>query len=132
MRQVKHEEVLETLENRGYNLAWVKEYTESTVENASDVLVDDVSTSGALDWFEVEGQVYDGLFEDPHNGPEFDFTYFFTGVPPSEQLVGRMMYYMVSSFGTDYQYEDLVDDIETLADEYDAPFDRQKALSAKP
>jgi len=90
-----------------------------------------VSSEIVLDWSEIEGQVYDGLFEDPTTGPEYDFTEFFYS---QDEMVGRMMYYMVSVFGKSYDFESLVDDVETLSNNplYDAPFDRERALFANP
>lgn len=127
MRQADHETVMEELQNRGFSTDWVDEYERDAVDDVEE----DAKTADVLDWLEVEGQVTDGLFEDPYNGPEYDFTLFLT---ESNDLVGRMMYQMLSYAGLSYTYEDLVDDIEHLANTayYDAPFDRQAALDAKP
>lgn len=130
MSRPEHSAVIEELKNRGYSTDWVREYEQDQVQ---DVIEEDpdAKTVDVLDWLSIEGQVSDGMFEDPYNGPEYDFTLFLT---EQEELVGRMMYYMLSFAGFDYTHTDLVDDIESLAntDWYDAPFDRQKALDAKP
>lgn len=131
MRSVPHNEVVEHLEQNGYDTGWVSEYDKEAVERLSDSFDENVSSEIVLDWSEIEGQVYDGLFEDPNTGPEYDFTEFLYS---HDEMVGRMMYYMVSVFGKSYDFESLVDDIEKLSNNplYDAPFDRERALSANP
>lgn len=129
MRSVAHDDVIDHLEQSGYDTEWVSEYDADSVERLGDHLTDDASRASVLDWCEVEGQVYDGLFEDPTTGPEWDFTHF---VLSHDELVGRMMYYMVSVYGTDYDFKSLVDDLENLSHQYDAPFDREQALAANP
>lgn len=132
MRAVNHDVVVRNLEREGYNLEFVSDYDREQVNELDDYIDEDAPTHEILDYVEVEGQVYDGLFEDPSNGPEYDFTEFF--VSTDQKLVGRMMYYMVSIVGLGYSYEQLVDDVERLSNTsmYDAPFDREKALNANP
>jgi hypothetical protein len=129
-RELDHDTVVESLTSRGYNLDYVDDYIEDQVNAASEFLESDAPRHAYLDWYEVEGSVTDGLFEDPYNGPDYDFTEFLT----HEKLLGRMMYYMVSAFGEDYTFENLVLDIETLSNlaYYEAPFDMERALSQKP
>lgn len=129
MRQVDHETVMEELKNRRFKFdnMWVGDYERDQVDNLEDYMEPNASSASVLDWAEIEGQVYDGLFEDPQS--EFDFTRFFT---VEEGLVARLMYYMISTQGTDYTYENLVDDIEKLSVQWDAPFDRHEALAARP
>lgn len=128
MRRAGHKDVLEELKSRGFSTDWISDYERQAVD---DIEEENAKTADVLDWLSVEGQVSDGLFEDPYNGPDYDFTFFLT---ESNNLVGRMMYYMLSYTGLEYSYEDLVDDVEHLANTayYDAPFNRQTALDAEP
>jgi len=126
-----HQEVVDELQSRGFQDEFVDDYEYGQVKEAKEKFSDDAKTADVLDSLDVEGQVSDGLFEDPVNGPEYDFTNFFT---VSKNLVGRMMYHMMAYTNFEYTYEDLVADIEHLANTayYDAPFDKQKALEEKP
>lgn len=123
MRNVPHERALELIEVRGYNTQLVTEEISQDIENIR--LDSDTQTYKVLDWVEVEKQVYDGVWDGPGNGPEFDFSHF---LAENEPLVGRMMYYMVSWEGEKYTYEDLVSDLEKLAEKMyvDATFTREK------
>lgn len=115
--EVSKEETLNTLQERGYNTEWA-ENIPVTIKDTS------APSHEALDNREVRGQLYDGLFE---NDPQVDFTEL-TKLKP---LLGRMMFYMISLYGTDYTYNDLVDDLELLAEEYEVEFDRKEALEQK-
>lgn len=130
MREVDHPTVVDELIDRGYNpdKMWVGDYERGNVNDLDDYLKPNADRTAILDWLSVEGQTTDGLFEDPRS--EYDFTRFLT---EHDGLVARMLYYMISTQGLDYTYEDLVDDIETLSKEpiYNAPFDRKEALNAR-
>jgi hypothetical protein len=124
MRATQHDTAIRELNDRGFNMDWVTEHnSQATYDVAADRFTTDTVTADVLDYLEIEGQVIDGLFEDTHNGPDYDFTELFT-LPG---LIGRLMYFGVSFAGTDYTYQDLVNDIEYLATtRYNAPFNKQR------
>jgi hypothetical protein len=125
MRATQHDTAIQALNNRGYNTNWVTEHnSQATYDVAAERFTTDTTPADVLDYLEIEGQVIDGLFEDTHNGPDYDFTELFT-LPG---LIGRMMYFGISFAGTDYTYQDLLNDIEHLATtRYNAPFNKQQA-----
>lgn len=131
MRKVDHQTVIDELDARGYEFddMWVSDLQKSDVDSLDDYTQSPDDSATALDWLCVEGQTMDGLFEDPQS--EYDFTRLLTEF---DGLVARMMYYMISTQGTDYTYENLVEDIEELSNEplYNAPFDSQRAMEARP
>lgn len=138
MREADHEDVISELKDRGFTdeqLSWVDEYWQEKVtdfsEDETDPILDISDSAVVLDKLSVEGQVSDGMFESPRS--EYDFTRFFTDTVDGKML-GRQLYIMLSTQGLDYTYEDLVDDVEELAwcGLYNAPFDREEALQAKP
>lgn len=107
-----HDETLNILRTRGFDTEWA--------EDISYLRENSVPTHEALNELEVHGQVYDGLFE---NSTQLDFTELTTLSP----LVGRMMYYMLRLYGTQYTKKDLLEDLDTLAERYHADFNKTEA-----
>lgn len=125
MRTTQHNTAIDEVNDRGFDTDWVTKYnSQATYDVAADRFTTDIPTQHVLNYLEIEGQVTDGLFEDPYNGRDYDFTELFT-LPG---LIGRMMYFGISFAGTDYTYQDLLNDIEQLADnQYNAAFNKQAA-----
>lgn len=115
MRKATHEDVIADLEKRGENLEWVD----------NDMIIDDSfkniygespESYLILDYVEVEGQVTDGIWE--NSKESLDFKLLLTKFDGA--IKGRMLYYMKSYFGLSYNEEDLIDDLERLAEQYGA------------
>jgi len=128
--KLSYDTVVEILQNRGYNLDWVKDENQDSLERRLSRVDEEPSSATVLDMVEIGGQYYDGWFEDPQS--TVDFTKFFTE-SPNECIVGRMMLYMIAAYGEKYSYEDLVDDVEEVANFslYEAPFNKNRALKMK-
>jgi len=129
-RAATHEEVLKHLKEEGFYTDWVNEHTKSDVDDLDTIMKEDeVPRTEILEWLEVEGQCTDGAFEDPRS--EYDFTRLLVEDP---ELPGRMLYYMKSVCGLEYSYEDLINDIQILADMpyYNAPFSQRIAKNNPP
>jgi len=128
--ELSYDTVVEILQDRGYTLNWVRDENQDSLERRLSGLDEDASSATVLDRVEIEGQYYDGWFENPRSN--VDFTKFFAE-SPNELIVGRMMLYMVASYGESYSYEDLVDDVEEVANFslYEAPFNKDRALEMK-
>jgi hypothetical protein len=121
---MEHQKAVQELKERGFDTEWIIEYNSQLTYDNKPEGFDGAKTSEVLDYLEIEGQVKDGLFEDPFNGPPCNFAELFD-LPG---LIGRMMYFMLRFHGINYEYKHLLGDIELLAEEkYEIPFDREKA-----
>ena len=125
--ELSYDTAVEILEKRGYNLNWVRDENQDSLERRLSGLDENASSATVLNMVEIKGQYYDGWFEDPQSN--VDFTKFFAE-SPNECIVGRMMLYMIAAYGESYSYENLIDDVEEVANFplYEAPFNKDRAL----
>jgi hypothetical protein len=120
--ELSHEEALAVLDTRGYCTDWVPDSDDIVRRSIPERVRESNSRHATLDYHEVEGQVLDGVFE---NGGELDFDRLFE----FDGLVGRMIYYQLRWHGADYNWDNLIEDLEQLTDTYTSFSFSQEGIS---
>ena len=101
-----HQQTVTELEHRGYETELIKpHFSDIDFQRINDT----ADTATVLYMMEIEGQLVDGLYEDP--SVPLDFVELFD-MPP---VVGRMMYYPFRWSGGSYTDKNLIDDLCEIA-----------------